>query len=315
MLVTGGAGFIGSTLVDRLLAEGRHVVAVDDLSSGSLENLAQARRQGEGRFEFVRVDVIRGGLHAVVARHRPEVIHHLAAQVSVAASAREPVHDAMVNVVGTIQVLEAAREHGVRKVVLASSGGSIYGEPDLAELPVSEEHALVGHAPYATSKIAAEQYLRTYEHLAGVQWTSLALANVYGPRQDPDGEAGVVAIFTDRMLAGRPVTIFGDGEATRDYVYVDDVVHAFVLASERGDGERCNIGTGERTSVNRLQAALAAATGSTRAPRYEAARPGELRHSAVDASKAARVLGWKPWTTLEEGLALTLRWAADRESP
>ena len=310
MLVTGGAGFIGSNLVDRLLAEGRRVVAVDDLSTGKLANLATARSSGPGQFEFQRLDLTKGGLDAVVERHRPSVIHHLAAQMNVRASVEDPFHDANVNVLGTLAVLEAARQHGVRKVVFATSGGCIYGEPGLEDLPVHEEHGGHAHSPYGASKRCAEEYLRTYESLYGVAWTSLALSNVYGPRQDPAGEAGVVAIFTERMLADQPCTIYGDGEQSRDFVFVDDVVHAFALAMERGDGERFNIGTSQRTSVNQLFRALAAATGYERDAIHAPERQGELRHNAVDIRKAATGLGWKPWTSLEEGLAATLAWAA-----
>ncbi len=311
VLVTGGAGFIGSTLVDRLVAEGRRVVVVDDLSTGSLANLAEARAASTGSLEFHRLDVTGDALERVVARHEPEVICHLAAQISVRESVADPLGDATANVLGTVRVLEAARRHGVRKVVLATSGGCIYGQPDPADLPVQEDADAVAHSPYGAGKRAAEEYLRTYGVLHGLEWTSLALANVYGPRQDPAGEAGVVALFTDAMLADGACTIYGDGEQTRDFVFVDDVVHAFVLALDRGAGERFNIGTGERTSVNQLFSALAAATGYDREPVRAPARDGELRHSAVAIGKAAAGLGWKPWTPLEEGLAATLEHAAD----
>ena len=310
MLVTGGAGFIGSNLVDRLLAEGRPVVAVDNLSTGRLGNLDTARAAATGSFEFHRLDLANGALDKVVERHRPGVILHLAAQVSVRRSVDDPVADALANIVGTIRVLEAARVHGTRKVVFATSGGCIYGEPGLDDLPVNEEHPGWAHSPYGASKRSAEEYLHTYAELYDVEWTSLALSNVYGPRQDPLGEAGVVAIFCERMLADETCMVFGDGEQSRDFIYVDDVVHAFVLAMERGSGERFNIGTGERTSVNQLFRALAAATGHARDPVHAPARAGELLHSAVDPRKAADGLGWKPWTTLEEGLAATLAWAA-----
>ena len=311
VLVTGGAGFIGSNLVDRLLAEGRRVLVADDLSTGKLTNLAEARRSPSGSFEFQRLDLTKGALGPFVEKHQPDAILHLAAQMNVRVSVEDPFRDARVNVLGTLEVLEAARRHGVRKVVFATSGGTIYGEPDVAELPVDEDRPIGAHSPYGASKISGEVYLDTYRSLYGVGWTSLALSNVYGPRQDPAGEAGVVAIFTERMLSGEPVVIYGDGEQTRDFVYVDDVVHAFVLAMERGDGERFNIGTGERTSVNQLFRGLAAATGYDRDPVYGPERPGELRHNALDCRKAASGLGWKPWTTLEEGLAATLSWAAD----
>ena len=314
VLVTGGAGFIGSNLVDRLLAEGRRVVVVDDLSTGTLANLADARAAAPGAFEFQRLDITSDALEQVVERHRPDVVMHLAAQMNVRVSVEQPVHDAMVNVVGTVRVLEAARRHGVRKVVFATSGGCIYGEPPEEALPVPEDTGGAGHSPYGASKRCGEEYLRTYGILHELPWTSLALSNVYGPRQDPAGEAGVVAIFTERMLADRPCTIYGDGEQSRDFVYVDDVVHAFVLAMERGDGERFNIGTGERTTVNQLFRALAAATGYDREPVHAEPREGELRHNAVDVAKAARELRWKPWTPLEEGLAETLAWTAERHA-
>jgi UDP-glucose 4-epimerase len=312
VLVTGGAGFIGSNLTDRLLAEGRRVVVVDDLSTGKLANLASARSEGAGRFEFQRLDIASGALEPVVGRHHPDVILHLAAQMNVRASVEDPLRDARINVLGTIEVLEAARRHGVRKVVFATSGGCIYGEPAEADLPVDESYPGSAHSPYGASKRSGEEYLRTYRSLYDVAWSSVALANVYGPRQDPAGEAGVVAIFTDRMLAGEPAMIFGDGAQTRDFLYVDDAVHAFVLAIDRGDDERCNIGTGERTSVEQLYRALAAATGYGHEPVYAPERPGELRHSALDNRKAGEVLGWKPWTTMAEGLAATLAWARSR---
>lgn len=312
VLVTGGAGFIGSNLVDRLLAEDRRVVVIDDLSTGTLANLDEARRTAPGSLEFQRTDIASDVVEPLIGRHRPDVIVHLAAQVNVRVSVDDPLKDARTNILGTINLLEAARRHGVRKVVLATSGGCIYGEPDLDQLPVTEDAGGHAHSPYGASKRSAEEYLRTYATLYGIDWTSLAFANVYGPRQDPAGEAGVVAIFTERMLAGAPCTIYGDGEQSRDFVYVDDVVHAIALAMDRGDNERFNIGTGDRTSVNQLFRALAAATDFPHAPIYAPERAGELRHSAVSNRKAAEGLGWKPWTTLEEGLATTLAWAADR---
>ena len=310
VLVTGGAGFIGSNLVRRLLEDGRRVIAVDDLSTGALDNLAVARSERHaGRFVFERLDIRRGGLHAVMERHRPEVVHHLAAQVDVRRSVEDPLHDAEVNVLGTVAVLEAARSWGVRKIVYASSVGS-YGEPTLDELPVDESYDRPAASPYGASKRVVLDYLATYRELYGLTSTALTLANVYGPHQTTSGEGGVVATFIGRMLAGQPVAIYGDGEQTRDFVFVDDVVHALVLAADRADGQRLMIGTGERTSINRLFGALAAAIDYPHEPLREPARRGEVRHSALDARRAAAELGWKPWTTLEEGLAATLRWAA-----
>ena len=310
VLVTGGAGFIGSTLVDRLLAEGRRVVAVDDLSTGSLANLDEARAHGDGRFEFQRADVVRGGLDAVVERHRPEVVVHLAGRAEGRASVEDPVGDAMVNVVGTIKVLEACRRHGVGKVVYAMSGGGVPSDDEEWRLPLDEDAELLACSPHEAGQHAAEGYLRAYEQLHGLRWTSLVMTDVYGPRQGRGGGGGVVSRLAGAMLEGRPVTLHGDGTATRDLVYVDDVVHALALAMERGDGERFMIGTGQRTQVARLFAALAAATDYRRDPVAADPPAGEAAHVAVDPSFAAEVLGWKPWTTLEEGLAATLRWAA-----
>jgi UDP-glucose 4-epimerase len=309
VLVTGAAGFIGSNLVLRLLEDGRRVVGVDDLSTGSIGNLDDARERHAGRFEFDRLDITAGGLTPLVQRLRPEVIYHLAAQVDVRRSVEDPLADATTNVLGTVAVCEAAARGGVRKIVYASSIGS-YGEPREDELPVGEAFTTPALSPYGASKRAAMTYLQTYEALHGVAWTALTCANVYGPHQTTAGEGGVVATFIGRMLAGQPVSVFGDGEQTRDFVFVDDVVHAFVLASDRGDGQRYTIGTGERISINQLFRALAAATEYPHEATPAPARAGEVRHSAVDASLAARDLGWKPWTTLEEGLAATLSWAA-----
>jgi UDP-glucose 4-epimerase len=311
VLVTGAAGFIGSNLTLRLLEDGRRVIGVDDLSTGSLANLAAARERHGGRFEFDRMDIRQGGLEPLVARHRPEVIYHLAAQVDVRRSVEDPMRDGSVNVLGTVAVLEAARRGDVRKVVYASSVGS-YGEPDEAQLPVDESFDAAALSPYGASKRVAIEYLRTYEELYGLAWTALTAANVYGPHQTTSGEGGVVATFVGRMLAGEPCTIYGDGEQSRDLVFVDDVVHAFALARDRADGQRLMIGTGERTTVNQLFRALAAATGYPHEPTRAPPRPGEIRHSSVDARRAGQELGWKPWTTLEEGLAATLAWAAEQ---
>lgn len=311
-LVTGAAGFIGSNLVLRLLEDGRRVIGVDDLSTGSLANLAEARSERHsGRFEFNRLDIRKGGLGPLMQRLEPEVVYHLAAQVDVRRSVDDPIHDADVNVLGSIAVLEAARCAGVRKVVYASSIGS-YGEPTEDALPIDESFDAPALSPYGTSKRVVLDYLRTYEQLYDLEWSALTLANVYGPYQTTAGEGGVVATFIGRMLDSAPCHIYGDGEQTRDFVFVDDVVHAMVLATQRGHPRRYLIGTGERTTVNELYDAVAAAIGYGPAPRYEPARAGEIRHSSVDARLAMRELGWKPWTTLEEGLARTLAWARGR---
>lgn len=307
VLITGGAGFIGSTLADRLLAEGRRVIAVDDLSTGRLTNLVEARANA-GQFEFQRLDVTAGGFESVVRRHRPDVIVHLAAQISVAASVADPVADATTNVLGTIAVLEAARQNDVDKIVFATSA-AVYGAVPQEALPVDETHRGAPGSPYGAAKLAVETYLASWQAQYDLDWTSLAFANVYGPRQDPAGEAGVVSIFLDRMLAGAPCTIHGDGAQTRDFVFVDDVVHAIALALGRGGGKRFNVGTGIGTSVERLFRALASALDYPHEPVMGPERAGDLRHLTLDASRAAAELGWKPWTSLEEGLATTLSWA------
>jgi UDP-glucose 4-epimerase len=303
-LVTGGAGFIGSTLVDRLLAEDWRVDVVDDLSTGSLGNLSDARSQPDRRFSFHRLDVSSPAVGDLIAHRRPDVIFHLAAQADVRVSVARPVFDATVNIIGSINVLEGAVAAGVSKVVFASSGGTIYGASE--ELPTREGSAQHPESPYGVAKKAVGDYLHYYREVRGLEYTALALANVYGPRQDPLGEAGVVAIYAGKLLNHERPTIFGDGEQTRDFVYVDDVVDAFVRATEKGNGLLCNVGTGSETSVQQLFDTMARLTGFKGQARYEPPRPGELRRSALDPGRAAIHLGWKPWTSLEEGLARTL---------
>ncbi|WP_119729047.1 NAD-dependent epimerase/dehydratase family protein [Thermomonospora amylolytica] len=301
VLVTGAAGFIGSHLVDRLLADGHEVIGVDDLSSG---------RNVPAGADFHRLDVCDPGLVELAARRRPEVVCHLAAQVSVRSSVADPRHDARVNVLGTVNVLEAARVAGSRKVVFASSC-AVYGVPD--KLPVPPDAELRPASPYASSKVAGEIYLQTYKALHGLDFTTLVLANVYGPRQVPEGEAGVVSIFTDGLLHGTPTKVYGDGGNTRDYVYVLDVVEAFALAcGERGGGCRLNVGTGVQTTDRELHTLVAEAAGAPDRPGAAPARLGDLRAMAVDPVPTAEVLDWRPRTALREGLAATVEWARGR---
>ena len=305
VLVTGAAGFIGSHLCDRLLAEGRRVVGMDDLSTGRIANLAEARSYGK-QFTFYNVDIRAEGLGTIFDRHRPDVVMHLAAQAGVRPSLEDPVKDAHINVMGMLNVLECAAASGVRKVVFASSGGTIYGEP--RRLPVREAAMGGSHpqSPYGITKKVAEDYLRFYERYRGLEFTALALANVYGPRQDPFGEAGVIAIFGGKMLSGETPTIYGDGNQTRDYVFVDDTVHAFALAMDRGSGRLINIGTGLETSVNGLYRMLGEILGFAKEPEYGSLPPGELRRISLDPSLAEQELGWRPWTHLEDGLRETV---------
>ena len=302
-LVTGAAGFIGSTLVDRLLADRHSVVGVDDLSSGRSENLGPAERSAD--FEFVKADIVDADLIGLLADTRPEVIFHLAAQISVRHSVDDPPFDASVNVVGTVRLAEAARRAGVRKVVHTSSGGSIYGTPP--SYPTNEDTPIDPTSPYAASKVAGEVYLNTFRNLYGMECSHIAPANVYGPRQDPHGEAGVVAIFSQALLAGRPTKIFGDGTDTRDYVFIDDVVDAFVQASgEAGGGQRFNIGTEVETSVRQLHTAIASAIGAPDDPEFHPPRLGDLQRSCLDISRAESVLGWRPTVKLDNGVARTV---------
>ena len=305
-MVTGGAGFIGSTLVDRLLAEGHEVDVVDDLSTGSLASLAEARSTGGRALSFHQLDVRLPETTALIVRRQPLVIFHLAAQVDVRRSVAEPVLDADVNVLGSLRVLEGARRAGTERVVFAASGGTLYGEPDVADLPVRESYPHRPLSPFGVSKKAVMDYLVAYRELHALEFTALALANVYGPRQDPHGEAGVVAIFAGNLVDGRPSTIFGDGEQTRDFVYVDDVVDAFSRAAGKGGGLVLNIGTGRETSVNELYRAMAEAAGSGLAPVRAPQRPGELERSSLDPGRAAIHLGWKPWTDVAGGTAAVI---------
>jgi UDP-glucose 4-epimerase len=308
VLVTGGAGFLGSTLVDRLLVEGHEVDVLDDLSTGSLANLAEARADRTHRLRFQQFDVRGAQAVDVIARRAPEVVYHLAAHVDVPASVARPVFDAEVNVLGTVNVLEGARVAGVRKVVAALSGGAMYGEVAPRQLPIKESQALAPGSPHGVSGRVALDYLNVYRRLHGLEFTALAMANVYGPRQDPHGAGGVIATFAGRLVAGEACTIYGDGEQTRDYLYVDDAVDALVRAAVRGDGLLVNVGTGVQTTVNDLYALMASATGVDRQPQSAAARPGEVSRSALDPSRAAIQLGWRPWTTLAEGTASVLDW-------
>jgi UDP-glucose 4-epimerase len=304
-IVTGGAGFIGSHLVERLLADGHEVLVVDDLSSGKPENLPS-----EAVFE--PLDIRNVELGAKVASFRPEILFHLAAQPSVVVSVRDPVLDAQVNVVGAINVLEAAATSGARKVVFSSSGGTVYGDPPPEAIPVPETYTGLPTSPYGISKRVTHDYLAFYKTVREMDFTALALSNVYGPRQDPHGEAGVIAIWSELMLAGQDCPLFGDGEQTRDFVFVSDVVDAFARAATSGGGEIVNIGTGIQTSVNELYRAMAKALGVDREPAYKPARPGELRHIALDITKAERLLGWKPGVLLTDGIATTTSWFAER---
>jgi UDP-glucose 4-epimerase len=300
-MVTGGAGFIGSQLVDALLARGDEVKVVDDLSTGSRANLASAATLHE-------LDIRDEALEQLARRARPDVVFHLAAQADVGTSVERPEFDAAVNVVGTVQVLEAARAIGAR-VVFTSSGGAIYGE---CERPAREEDEPQPLSPYAASKLAGEQYLATWNRLYGSDHVVCRLANVYGPRQQPTLEGGVIAVFLDRMRDGQETEIFGDGQQTRDFVYVGDVVAAMLAAAASRAGGVYNVGSGVATAIRELHRLCAETAGVAEEPRYGAERPGDLRRSVIDSSRAAHELRWQAETTLAEGLAIT--WSAVRSA-
>jgi UDP-glucose 4-epimerase len=298
ILVTGGAGFIGSNVVDAYVAAGHQVIVADDLSAGKRENVNPAATLHE-------VDIASPAFVELVMSERPDVINHHAAQTSVRHSVGDPLDDCRRNILGSLNVIEAARQAGTGKLIYISSGGAIYGEP--STLPCPEEHPIVPDSPYGASKHAPEHYLDIYHRLHGQNYTVLRYGNVYGPRQDPFGEAGVIAIFTAQMLAGEPVTINGSGEQERDFVFVGDVVRANLRALETGDGGAFNIGAGEGTTVNQIFGLIKEATGSTLAANYGPAKAGETFRIYLNISKAERDLGWRPEVSLRDGLMDTVK--------
>ena len=307
ILITGGAGFIGSHLADAYLAAGHDVLIVDSLwehGGGRRENVPAGA-------EFRELDICDPALAQVFAEFRPEIVSHHAAQHSVAISARDPVFDAHVNVLGLLNVLENAVKSGTKKVVYASSGAT-YGEPE--RLPMTEETPQRPESPYAITKMVGEHYLRFYQAQHGLDFTALRYGNVYGPRQDPNGEAGVIAIFIGRFLARQGIKIFWDGEQTRDYVYVKDVARANVAALERGGGRGYVIGTGVKTSVNEIYRALVTVTGFEAPVERLPRRPGDVRDAQFSPALAARELGWKPETSLLGGMQETVEYFRERQS-
>lgn len=297
ILVTGGAGFIGSHLVDRLIADGHSVAVVDVLATGKRANV-------NPQAALYEIDIRSPALAAAFEAARPEAVFHVAAHASVSESVRDPMHDAEVNVLGTLNVLQQCAAYGVGRVVFSSTGGALYGEPE--RLPADEEHPVRPLSPYGASKAAAEAYVQTFCGLSGIRHTILRYGNVYGPRQDPFGEAGVVAIFASAMMRGQRPTIFGDGSHERDYVYVDDVVQANVLALAQAEDGVYNIGTGRGTTVSQVFDALAGATDYDGTPEYAPERPGDVRRIYLDVGRAERELGWRAAVPLGEGIRRTV---------
>jgi UDP-glucose 4-epimerase len=304
VLVTGGAGFIASHVADAYLARGNQVWVLDDLSSGRRENVPKGAT-------FVQMDVADPGVRDLFREVRFDVVNHHAAQIDVRSSVADPMNDARINLMGLLNLTEGALEVGTQRFVYVSSGGVVYGEPDKRPTPETAPKAPL--SPYGVSKLAGEHYLYYYRCIRGLDYFALRYSNVYGPRQDPHGEAGVVAIFCNRLLDGRALTVFGDGEQTRDYVFVGDVVRANMAATEvtiggaeaRGlDGVAFNVGTGIETSVNKLADLLERVSERRVGRDHQDARPGELRHSSLNASRFAQ-RGWQPVTTLEDGLKQT----------
>lgn len=297
ILVTGGAGFIGSHLVDRLLLEGHEVTVVDNLSTGKRRNLNKAA-------SFYKLDIQSSRLEKVFRNERPSLVMHLAAQMDVRRSVEDPIYDAQVNILGTLNLLEQAFKHGTRKVVFSSSGGAIYGEQEL--FPAPEGHPTRPLSPYGISKLSGEHYLSYYQRVSGIQFVSVRYANVYGPRQDPEGEAGVVAIFIQKMLNAEQAVINGNGRQTRDFVYVEDVVEGNLAVMGQEVQGIYNVGTGEETTINTLFSNLKEITGSEFQKIHGPAKKGEQSRSVVDAAKLRNELGWEPRVALMEGLKKTV---------
>ena len=296
ILITGGAGFIGSHLVDKLVNLGHRVLVVDDLSTGKLRNLAKGA-------SFYHASIVGSGLEEVFQKERPEIVFHFAAQINPNHSLREPVKDAETNILGTLALIGASRRYGVEKFIFASSGGAIYGDPDYT--PCLEDHPIRPLSPYGLSKFVAEQYLDLYRRIYRLNYVSLRYGNVYGPRQDPLGEAGVIAIFATAMLDGKQPRIFGDGEQQRDFVYVEDVVEANLLAMKEGVVGVYNIGTGTGTSVNQIFQLLGQTLKFRRKPVYAPARLGDVWQISLDFNKAKQEMGWEPRVSLSDGLLQT----------
>jgi UDP-glucose 4-epimerase len=303
ILITGGAGFIGSYVADAFTRQGHKVLIVDDLSTGVEENIPKEA-------DFVKCDIReRTLLGKVFSDFRPDIVNHHAAQINVRRSVEDPIFDAEINIIGTLNLLELSIKHKIKRFIFASTGGAIYGEPE--EIPADESTPPMPISPYGTSKYAVENYLGYYRAVHGLDYVALRYSNVYGPRQSPHGEAGVIAIFCNRIMSGKPCQIFGDGNQTRDYVFAEDIAEANMLSVNAPTGSY-NIGTEVETSVNDLAMILRKAAGREFKVEYAPPRPGEVLRIALDTTLAKRVLGWFPNVNLEDGIRRTWKWFSER---
>ena len=300
ILVTGGAGFIGSNIVDAYIEAGHEIAIIDNLSTGKKENI-------NPKAIFHEIDLRDKNIHGIISDFKPEIINHSAAQIDVRKSVADPIYNAEVNEIGTLNLLESAVKNKVKKIIFSSTGGAIYGEVE-KKSGADENHPQEPISPYAITKRSVEMYLHAYKILYGLTYTALRYGNVYGPRQDPLGEAGVIAIFCGKMLKGEQPTIFGDGKQLRDYVYVGDVAQANLIALTQGDNQIYNVGTGKGVSVNELFAHLKDIMKFEKDAIYAPPRQGELFRSVLNYKKIKKELGWKPKINIKKGLKLTLKW-------
>ncbi len=298
-IVTGGAGFIGSHIVDALIEKGIDVFIIDNLSSGNKKNI-------NSRAKFTKVDINDKSIFGIFEKIKPYALFHLAAQIDVRRSVADPAEDARINILGAIQLLEASKQVGLKKIIFSSSGGTIYG--DTENIPTPETHTARPISPYGIAKLTCEHYLHYYKEVFGIDYVALRYANVYGPRQNSQGEAGVVAIFCNKMIHGEPPVIYGDGKQTRDYTYVADIVEANILALEKDFVGSCNISTGIETDVNTIAQYIKASTGYEGEIINTSAKAGEVQRSCLDYSLAKKVLGWEPRVSLKDGLRKTVEW-------
>ena len=304
ILVTGGAGFIASHLTDKLIEKGHNVVVIDNLSTGKKENL-------NPKAKFYEADICNSEIAQIFQEEKPEIVFHFAAQIDVRKSVKDPIQDAEVNILGSLNLLQNCQKAGVKKFIFASSGGAIYGDTDV--IPTPETHTENPESPYGICKLTIEKYLHFYKETFGLNYTALRFANIYGPRQNSKGEAGVIAVFCDKMLKNQEVVINGDGEQTRDFVFVDDVINAALLSMEQEKSDMYNIGAGEETNINDIFRKIKELTGSNCEEAHAPTKAGEQKRSCLDNSRAKQGLNWESKYNLERGLEKTIKWFKENE--